>query len=151
MRKALLDGVVALLYGLAAWFAWWFVYMLGFGAVGNEAVAVFLIGIPISAFAGLGLGAMRGPDANIPAICVGWTLSLVATPATMILMNPANTTASDRLGPILILASVLVVGAVGAITGVRYSRDKNRRRLMPLAMATIVITGLLALVLVIWK
>lgn len=149
MQKALLDGVIALLYGFAAWIAWWFVVMLGFGAVGSEAVAVYLIGVPIAAGFGLVLGKQRGPDASIAAICVGWALSTLITPAMPSLLNPAP--AADKPGAVLILASVLGIGILGAISGLRFSGDRNRRRLIPLAVATIAVTVSLAAVTIIWK
>lgn len=150
MPKALLDGVFAFTYGIAAWLAWWFVYMLGFGAVGPATVAVYVIGVPIASCFSLVLGTWRGAEASIPALCIGWALSLVITPATLGLANPANTTAADKLVPILILVSVLGIGVFGAITGVLYSRDRNRRRLIPLAVVTGILTGAMMLARLQW-
>lgn len=143
VRKSLIDGVFAFCCGLIACLVWWAVFMFAFGAVGATAAAVYVIGIPIAACASFLLGTSRGPNADIPAICVGWVLSLAITPATAILVNPVDNNLASKLGAALILASVSGIGIFGVAAGIHHSRATAPKWVVSLSIVAAVVTGLL--------
>lgn len=151
MPKLVFDAVAALAFGIAAWISWWFVYMLGFAATGAEAVLVAVMGVPIAACVSLVLGFSRGAEASVPAMCLGWAVSTLMTPAVVTLANPANNSSAGRIASTLLLAGVILMGGLGIAAGKIYSRGRNRKLVAALSVATAAMTGGIAAALILWK